>query len=490
MKRSLTAAGVGLLGAAVVAVSPAWSVDLTLDQAVETQVIATDNVDLEPDEDKDGAIINRVDYNTAFSAVWRRMNVTLDAGLGVETENGRDPTIDQDIRAAGALDFIPTLLGVEANASSRRVLIDDTAPQTEGRANSDDNTETVNTVEISPYARYVFVDDIEALARFRHRETLKTDTSDSDGDDGSRGSGGSDREREMQQTLTVDTRSQLRWVGFQGEFDHRKNTQFGGDSRNDGAGDFEETTAGLTTRVPVTRWFTAIGQVGYGWVEAKSEEDLTGIFWNAGGVFEGAHGTLSMTYGRRYGDQWIEGDMTYAITPRLRVQAAISRALETSMGRASRLEGEERTRGEDSVLPQTSRTSGDNDDGVSLAYTGQFGVVGNYRRNTYSLTGAYTNREYVSGTDEGEDETSVSLTGGWNRTLNREWTSSLTLRSQHASGSDTDESLTLSARGRLTYLLTDSASLFGGASHAHRFSDDPEDEYTENTVFIGGRLAF
>ncbi|WP_299436274.1 TIGR03016 family PEP-CTERM system-associated outer membrane protein [uncultured Rhodospira sp.] len=483
MIRSVTSAGVGFLAAVALAGAPSWAAEYRLDQSGGTRIILTDNVEQAPDDEKESAVIGRVDMTTQFTATGRRLDFRLNSSLGLETRNGSsDITVDQRVNANGTLALVPHHLFVDAAASTNRVLVDVQAVPSQDRASSDEDTETVNIFEISPYARYVFAEDIEAVARVRHREVLTTEGTDLSV---------KSREREMQQSLLVDTRRQFGRLSFEGLLDRRTTERIEDedDDRDDGA-DFETVSGSVTARYALDRWTAAIGQVGYDWIDLDgADDDLGGVFWSAGLQFSSARGTLLLTYGHRYNDQEFGASANYAITPRLQVQGSLSRTLETSLGRYSRIQAERRGQAEDNIAALNQHRTGDSDD-VALTYEGDLGISAAYRRNTFGLSGSFLNREYVSGDSASQTETSVSAAANWNRALNRRLQSSLSIQASHSEGSDVADALTVSGRGELTYAITKNGSVYGGLSHRRRFSDDPDNEYTENTVFFGGRISF
>jgi len=483
MIRSVTSAGVGFLAAVALAGAPSWAAEYRLDQSAGTRIILTDNVDQDPDDEKESAVIGRADLNTTFAAIGRRLDFRLNSSLGVETQNGsEDLTIDQNISAVGSLTVVPQHLFLDASASTNRVVVDVQAAPSQDRASSDEDTETVSVFQISPYARYVFAEDIEAIARVRHREVVTTDGTDLDV---------KVHDREMQQSLLVDTRRQFGRLSFEGLLDRRTSERIKDDgSDRDGGADFETRTGSVTTRYGLNRWATAIGQVGYDWIDLDgAEEDLGGVFWSAGLQLNSARGTLLLTYGHRYNDQEFGASANYAITPRLQVQGSLNRTLETSLGRYSRIQAERRGQAEDNIAALSQHRTSANDD-VALTYAGNLGISAVYRRNTFGLNGSFVNRESVSGESASETETTMSAAASWQRALSRRLQSNLSLRASHSEGDDTATALTVTGRGELSYAIAENGSVYGGLSHGRRFSDDPDNEYTENTVFFGGRIRF
>jgi uncharacterized protein (PEP-CTERM system associated) len=102
----------------------------------------------------------------------------------------------------------------------------------------------------------------------------------------------------------------------------------------------------------------------------------------------------------------------------------------------------------------------------------------------------YVNREFVGGSADSEVETTLSGSARWSHDLSRTIASSIGLRASYSEGSEVAPSTTFSVRSELSYALGTDVSVFGGVSRAQRFSDDPSNTYTENTVFFGGRFSF
>ncbi|MQX35362.1 hypothetical protein [Roseospira navarrensis] len=477
MKRTLTAVGVSLGGAMALALGPASAADLRLDSTAGTSVIFTDNVDRAPDDQAEAAIINRADWSSVYTLTGPRLNASLVSDVGVELTNGTDPTLDQNVRANGSLEIIDHYIFLDAAASSTRALIDATADTSTGRANTDDETATVNVFEVSPLFRYVFSDDTEAVFRATHRETFITD-------DPSPGS--TTRETDTEQTLSIDTRREFRRIGFGVDLERRTTDE---DRRDEDGSWFEERSAGVTARYAVNRWVTTLVRGGYSYVDLNGSTDLSGPFWDVGVQLTGVRGSLLLTYGNRYDDPVIGASLEYALTPRLRVEGELSRNLDTPLLRFTRALGEERGTGS-SILPDITQVGTDIDQGPSLTYQGRLGLTGLYGRNTFSLGATYLDEEPLEDDGRTGESTTIAANASWARALTPELSSTLSMQISHTEGDQEPSSVTLSMSGRLNYSLTNDVTVFGTVSRVEKMSDSAADEYTENSLLIGGNITF
>lgn len=442
-----------------------------LNQSVGTEISFTDNVDLDPDGEKDSAIVNRLNYGTEFSAVGRRLTLSLVSDIGLESENAGDLSFDQNVRAFGSAEILEDFFFLDANASSNQVVIDSASPVSSSRGADDDDSASVHIIEVNPYIQQRFGRWANAELRARHTETLVTGEDESDD---------TSDERDMQQTLTVTSGRALNRLGLELELDRQKTILL---DRNGPGSDLEERLGSLTTNYAVNRFFTGIIRFGYVDVDLDDTRDFDGPLWDVGFQLNGTRGSLLLTYGQRYDDDRIEAQLDYAFTPRLRVFGSLDRTLDTSLSNIAR-----ENRGDPLEPPiglDPSELGQDLDEGASLIYSGRLGVVGEYGRNTFGVTGSYSDREF-----ETRDETTVTVVANWSRSLSRDLTSSLTFDASQVDADDEDTERTVSGTARISYNLAENASLFTGVSRTQRFAEEAGDEYTENVVFFGGRLAF
>ena len=442
-----------------------------LDQSVGTQVSITDNIDLDPDGEKTAGVVNTVSYGTEFSAEGRRLNLSLSSDLAVESENAENLSLDQDVRAFGSMEVFEDFFFLEASASSARTVIDSDSAVSGERGADEDDTASVHILEASPYIQQRFGRWADGEFRIRHTETRVTD--EEDGDDTS-------DERDMQQTLTVTSGSVLNRLELELELDRQKTILL---DRDGPGSDIEERLGSLTQRYAFTRLFTGIVRGGYVDVDDGGTRDLDGPLWDVGFELTGTRGSLLLTYGRRYNDDRVEAQLDYALTPRLQVFGSLDRTLDTSLGDiANDRRGDPL---EPTIGLRPSELGQDLDEGAALVTRGEVGLIGTYGRNTLGLTAGYTDREF-----ETRDETTVTLVADWSRSLSRDLSSSLTFDASQIDEGPDDLERTFSGTARLSYSLAENAQVFTGISRTQRFSDQAEDEFTENTVFFGGSLGF
>lgn len=442
-----------------------------LDQSVGKEIDVTDNLDLDPDGEKTAGVVNRLRYGAEFSAVGRRLNLSLVSDVALESENVENLSVDQDVRAFGSAELFEDFLFLDVSASTARAVIDSDSAVSGSRGADEDDTASVHVVEASPYIRNRFGRWADGELRIRHTETRVT--GEDNGDDTS-------NERDMQQTLTLTSGSVLNRLGLELELDRQETILLD----RDGPGrDIEERLGSLTTNYAFNRFFTGIVRFGYVDVDLDETRDLDGPLWDVGFQLNGARGSLLLTYGQRYDDDRIEAQLDYAITPRLGVFGSLDRTLDTSLGNvASQRRGDPL---EPPIGLDPSEFGQDLDEGASLVYRGQLGLTGDYGRNTFGVTGTYVDREF-----ETRDETTVTIVANWARELSRDLSSSLTFNASQIDEDDEDTENTVSGTARISYQLANNAVLFTGITRTQRFTNDADDEYTENAVFFGGRFGF
>lgn len=474
-RRESLAFGVALAACTAVTIvsqpSDGVAAEYRLEQSVGTRISFTDNVDLDPDGEKDPGVVNTLSYGTEFSATGRRLTLSLSSDLGVESENASGLSFEQDVRAFGSAEIFEDFLFLDANASSNQAVIDSASPVSGSRGADEDDTASVHILEVVPYVRQRFGRWADAELRARHTETLVTGEDDDDD---------TSDERDMQQTLTVTSGNALNRLGLELELDRQKTVLL---DRDDPGNELEERLGSLTTNYAFSRFFTGIVRFGYVDVDLDGTRDLDGPLWDVGFQLNGTRGSLLLTYGRRYDDDRIEAQLNYAVTPRWRVFGSLDRTLDTSLSSAAR---ERRGDPLDPTIGlDPSEFGQDLDEGASLVYSGRLGIAGDYGRDTFGITSTYTDREF-----EARTETTVTLNANWSRELSRDLSSSLSLEASDVDSDDDDSEQTLAGTARISYNIAENARVFTGFSRTQRFTETVSDEYTENVIFFGGRLGF
>lgn len=445
----------------------AQAADVRVTKSVGSSVTVTDNVDLEPDEDKEAAVITTVGPSATVTVDGNRLDLVFAGGVALQHfSNDNSFQIDQNVRGSATAELWDDWLFLDLDGSTRRQLVDSGSRVTASSSGRGDR-ETVTVLEASPYLAHSFGNWADSELRYRHTEAF-SDTTDSSQDEQSfRLDSGSRFTRTAGALLAEHVRS---------ESDSDSSSRFADD-------EFERTTGQLSGQYALWRRFSLTGLAGYDEIDAESSRDLSGPFYQFGiDTRPGPRTEFALAIGKRYDDLWITGDFRHDITERLSLTGSINRVLETTTDRLA-----DRQRGNvlDPVTGElvTEDLEDDSEEGVAVTWRGDLGLEGIYGRNVLNVDLIYVDRQFDTDSD-----TTYGLRGGWSRQLSRLWSSRLTGFATHVDDEPTTN--TVGARLAFDYALYQNAVLSFGVSRTQRFSSREADEYTENTAFVAGRLSF
>ena len=296
--------------------------------------------------------------------------------------------------------------------------------------------------------------------------------------------------------------------------------------------------------VPVTPRFALSGIVGYDDLETKdgsalffNASDLSGVYWRAGFTAQpGPRSSIRLEYGKRYGDDFIDANISYDISSRLTFRANANRSFRTrgqsvtsqfQSNQLATLQFADQLRqgataspreiirranffagGQRGVFAQTT--------GVAVSNNVQAYLVGDYGRTTVTMNGFYRDDDFgfrqtesIGGNLQLRRALSRKLNGyGSFRVRNAETTVDVAtcLADPTIFGFDptdplfnaaTDcaaasinngQSTTLTSRIGASYNVFQNASAFMEVARTDRFSQNNLFEYVENTVMIGVTL--
>jgi hypothetical protein len=367
---------------------------------------------------------------------------------------------------------------VEANASSVRTIANSDAAISGERGADEDDTATVNVVEVSPFVVNRFGGWVTTELRGSVQQEWVTGADEGD-DPGNR--------RETRIAVTAVGGEELGRLGLDAEAYRETSKRLGGDGGRAEA-DFEERLGRITGSYAVTRSIRPLATIGYADVEIDNsdrDDDLDGLLYGIGVALNTARGDIVAQVGSRYNEFWAEFEADYAIAPRLTLRGNLSRTVDTTLGSVARGRAGNPL---DPVRAQVQeREAGqDLDDGVALIWRGQAGLFGDYGRNDLSLVADVTDREFAD-----REETSYGATFTWNRDFSRTWAGRLNLdAAQVERGQDEADYQLYSATAEVSRDLAENAELFTGLSRTDRVSEDEDEEYTEHIIYFGGRIRF
>jgi len=453
-------------------------------------VTLTDNLNLEPEGRADSALILSpfVGFNARGDG--DRVNFAFDYRLTMDTILSSDSDVNfrNDFIGFGRTELINDMLFVDVTGSASQPLIDvggrtSTSPSV-GRS----SRTQVASGSISPYLLNNFGNVAESELRYRYSYTFVG--SDQIGDSSTNFALARLSTGRMFTAVRLDAIAEA----------ERTNS-------DSPTGDIDRTTFRLNGQYPIMRELSLLGSVGYETIDTNSlNDDPDGALWYVGfHTRPGPKTDLQVTYGERYGEPDINGQLTYRITPRLTFQSSYVHVLETTQQQLSNFQLIVDERGQ-LVDPITNLPVDITDPGFGLrteafrANRFQSSLVGNYERNTVTLAGTHEEREY----DIRPNERYISARLGWTRRLSPYtnlfagvgWRrteidgDTTTAATGTLFGTTAPESDTYSGRVALTHTLA--KDVFGNVSFGHttRVAERASDEYTENSLTFGVRIVF
>ena len=475
----------------VPAITPASAQNIRVERNAGLDVTLTDNLNLEPDDRADSALILSPFVGFNARGAGDRVDFAFNYRLTMDTILSKDSDVNirNDFIGFGSAELIDDMLFVDVTGSASQPLIDAGGRTSTSSSVGRSSRTQVVAGSISPYLLNNFGNVAETELRYRYSYTFvgRDQIGDSTTNFGSA----------RLSTGRIFTAVKLDAIAESEITDSENRT-----------GDIDRTTFRLNGQYPIMRQFSLLGSVGYEKIETNSlNDDPDGPLWYAGFYTRpGPKTELRLTYGERYGEPDINGSLTYRITPRLTFQSSYTHVLETTQRQFS---GFQLTVDETGQLvdPITGLPVDITDPGFGLrteAYTAnrfQASIVGNYERNTVTLAGSHEEREY----DIRPSERYISARVGWTRQLSpyTNLFAGVGWRRTDIGGDATaipatgtlfgttaPESDTYSGRVALTQTLA--KDVFGNISFGHttRVADQASDEYTENSLTFGVRIVF
>jgi uncharacterized protein (PEP-CTERM system associated) len=472
------------------AIAPAGAANIRVQKNTGFEVTLTDNLNLEPDDRADNALILSPFVGFNAQGDGDRVDFAFNYRLTMDTilSKDNDVNIRNDFIGFGSAELIEDMLFVDVTGSASQPLIDPGGRTSSSPSVGRESRTQVVAGSFSPYLLNNFGGVAESELRYRYSYTFV----------GRDQIGDSTTNFGLARLSTGRRFTAIRLDAIaEGEVTDAENE----------TGDIDRTTFRLNGQYPIMRQLSLLGSVGYETIDTNSlNDDPDGALWYAGFFTRpGPKTELRLTYGERYGEPDINSDLTYRITPRLTFRSTYTHVLETTQRQLSNFQLALNERNE-LVDPITNLPVDITDPGFGLrteAYTAnrfQSSLVGNYERNTVSLVGSHEEREY----DIRPNERYISARLGWTRRLSPYtnlfagvgWRrteidgDTTTPSTGTLFGTTAPESDTYS--GRIALLQTLAKDVFGNVSFGHttRVADRASDEYTENSLTFGVRIVF
>ncbi len=432
----------------------------------------TSNVDLEPDAEKDSALITRlsprVQYRkrggghvTAinFSGTLRHQTAGEDEGYN----------FDIDAAATSTMELINDRIFVDLGASlSQQVL-------SSSLANSEANQRLVQIYRFSPVYRTRIGSYADGEVRYSLNQVfLEEDVSD-----------------ETQHVLSAI-------LGSGDRFD-RVNwslSGFGAESVRDSANDISRYEIEASGEYGVSRYLFVDGAAGYQSFDDRASTKFDKPIWQVGVRLRPSKKlNWRIGYGLRDDDHSVSMDMRYEIGTRTTFSMGYHEGLSTAQERLTRnltsigFDQEQDTiidsRTETAFNPKTDPF--DIDDSTDRVKRFDVRFRHRQKRNLFTFSGTLAD-EIKQGT--GEEESNLRFDFTWRRKLRRDLDMSLSLgfeRIDFDTGQQDDEIL---ASTSVDYRLTSDLNLSASYFFRNQTSDNPQSEFTDHRLTVGVRKKF
>jgi polysaccharide export outer membrane protein len=477
--------------------------DWQFDQFVSARQTYTDNIDLDPDGEKEAALITEIGPAISFRGNMARVQAALNGSLSYErtslNQAGND--LNADVRGSGQVEWVENTLFTDAAASvSQQVLDSASAASASGVNNA--NQELVQTYRVSPYV-------VNRLGRFARMETRYTGAAtliSGDDRDNRRFDRGDDDDASdsIQHTvsLTVSSgpsfdrwswslrgsASELNFLGDEGDP--------GPMQQNNTDSDQSRRDVVLQNRFALTRRFALTGDIGYQKLDSDDARDsFESIRWAAGFRYTPSPDTLlAANAGEVDDDRSFQVEARHDISPRSTVSLTYREEVATGQERlVARLPEDiddvEEIAFEDirfSLRDEVTRT-----ETLRARFSTAFG------RNSVDLTGTYAT-EAEDAVDGDTTEERIGIGVRYGRPLTRELDLNLDASYQNVRFDDVDAGQGLQdvedddyrAGVGVDYTGFERLSLGLRYSFTKRVSSRAADEFTENAVTLSGRYRF
>jgi uncharacterized protein (PEP-CTERM system associated) len=294
--------------------------------SVSPRVSYSSNANLAPDGFENGEIYvsSILAGNAIYSA--RRFTglITGDLDFSYLTDRG-DFVVNQNVAALGSFMVAEDLFYIDVAGSTGRQLVGDNA-RFSSNLNSGRNQRTnVHTISASPYLIQEFENGVEAEARYRYSQTWF-------GNERGAFAGLLPNSRSQEVSASANTGKAINRAKFGVGVYGSRNTESG--SSIAPLIEFDQASVLGEAEVAVSERFALTGGVGYDEVSSDqlgglfNLDDLSGVFWKAGfNARPGRKTQIKLQYGRRYGDDFVAGDMSYQISRRFAFSASASQEL-------------------------------------------------------------------------------------------------------------------------------------------------------------------
>lgn len=510
--------------------------------SVAARVGYSDNINLAPDGlERDQFITGTALSGGAITSTNRFTGLILgDLDFSYLLDDG-DFNVSQNIGATGTATAVEDWLYLDISGQTSRQLIGDNARFSRNVNAARGQQANVHSFAVSPYLYHRLPDTSSFTLRYRYSQVF-VDDSDSDFSVLNRNFLNDSMTQEV--IASYDSGRMLDQVRF-------TLSAYGNDTNEDGSGalpsfGYRQGAVEGAVQIALSSAFSLSGAVGYDELETEDaasqffdDDEISGVFWRAGFTARpNRRARARIEYGQRYGDDFVDANISYRVTNRLNFRAGANRSFRTrAQGLNSRFRETQlqtliyadQLRQGEAISPRdiigaanqfSSLGSGTRAQtvGVGVIDSAFAGLSTNYDRTNFSLSANYSDSDFGFRQIE-----AFTISGGANRTLSRRLSGYVDASFRRVDTLiDTDvceanplifgldaldpffdvvaECGELAASNGVTstitgaiganYLIFENVSAFAEYSHSQRWSELPQQEYGENNVFVGVRLDF
>ena len=457
----------------------AQAADWTVTPRIEGQQTLTDNAENSAD-DRETDTITTVSAGVGVRGTGARLDLNLDYDLSFDQfwRTGGQTGYRQDGLADATAELLEDFFFFDARGaiSQEDVLISGATAAT--RRNTNDNQTVVINTAVSPYFRNRFGGFAESELRYEYDTVLfrnadQGNTNNTPGD-----------EFTHRASVRLNSGTDFTVLGW---------SLSGTATRT--SNNFDRDTGEGSLSYRVNRFIQLLGSGGYEEINDDDiQDDRDGLFWSGGvRLTPGPRTELRVEYGRRFDDDVWSGDFTYRFSPRTTITASYGEDILTGQevlpDRRNRFIRDDQG---NLVDPATGLPPDPNDPLLDLTEDAfrqrqlTVALSGTRGRNTFNLSGFYTEREFD--VDTSDDDESIGFAAQFSRQLKPNVNGGLEGSYSETSGG-TSGSDTIRATAFLQYTLTETLS--GNLSYNFlRRARDNEGNITENAVTVSLRKDF
>jgi len=465
----------------------------------------TDNVDLEPSDDKEAALITEIGPGATLQADLARLQAAFNGSVRFQRRSLNDTGngLNADLAGNATVEWVENLVFTDAAASVSQQVLDSGVARSASDVNTA-NRELVQTYRVSPYVVNRLGRTARVEARYSGALTLIDDLGDDDG--GQRFDRGDDDDTSdsVQHTVSLTVASGPRFdrwswtlrgsaseLNFLGEEDDP-----GQPGRVNDDADQSRRDVVLQNQFALSRQFALTGDIGY---QKLASDDATDSFesirWALGFRYTPSPDTLlAANVGEQDDDRSFSVEARHDISPDTSVSLTYTEEVATGQERlVASLPTDVDDPGE--LEPSDIRFSLRDEVTRTESLTASFNT--RFGRNTIGLRGSYaTESEDTVGGDTSEKEIGFDIDYG--RPLTRDVTLDAGFGYTRTNFEDVNagqgtrdvEDDEYDANIGLDYTGFRRLTLGVDYTFSRRDSTVANDEFTENAVTVSGRLRF